>query len=237
MSDAGLSSKTDSGTARQAEGRFGARIGPMPPAVDQGLIAQLRTIPVACISDVMFRLASGGATLRPIGAAALCGTVITVRVPPGDNLLVHKAIELGRPGDVIVVDAGGDLTNAIIGERMVEVAIAKQLAGMVIHGAIRDADRLRSCGFPVFAAGITHRGPYKNGPGEINFPIALNGMVVMPGDVIVGDDDGLVCLPIADAEFLTMEARKKADQEAANPPTQGDRSWIDTSLRRIGYSC
>lgn len=206
----------------------------MPAVVDTKLLAALSAIPVACISDVMQRLVSGGASLRPIGAAALCGTAITVRVPPGDNLMVHKAIELARAGDVIVVDAAGDLTNAIVGERMVTVAQARGIAGFVIHGAIRDLDHLRGCGFPVFASGVTHRGPYKNGPGEINYPIAINGMVVMPGDAIVGDGDGLVCLPIQDAPALAVAARKKADAEAATPPTEGDRSWIDAKLRQLG---
>lgn len=205
----------------------------MPAAVDAGLLADLAGIPVACISDVMMRLVSGGAALRPVGAAALCGTAITVRVPPGDNLMVHKAIDMARPGDVVVVDAAGDLTNAIIGERMVTVAQAKGLAGFVIHGAIRDLDHLQSCGFPVFACGVTHRGPYKNGPGEINYPIAINGMVIMAGDVIVGDGDGLVCLPIADAPALALAGRKKADAEANTPPAEGDRSWIDATLRRL----
>lgn len=205
----------------------------MPAQVDPALLAALAQIPVACISDVMMRLASGGAHLRPVGATALCGTAVTVKVPPGDNLMVHKAIELARPGDVIVVDASGELTNAIIGERMVTVAIAKGIAGFVIHGAIRDLDQLRNCGFPVFAAGITHRGPYKNGPGEINFPIAINGMVIMPGDPVVGDGDGLVCLPILDAPTLAISARKKADSEANTPPADGDRSWIDATLRAL----
>lgn len=99
--------------------RFGCRVGPMPSALDATLVSALSAIPVACLSDVMMRLVSGGVGLRPVGVAALCGTAITVRVPPGDNLMVHKAIELARAGDVIVVDASGDLTNAIVGERMV----------------------------------------------------------------------------------------------------------------------
>ncbi len=222
-----------SGASGPAVLRFGCRIGPMPAPVDAGLLAELGTIPVACISDVMMRLVSGGVGLRPVGAAALCGTAITVRVPPGDNLMVHKAIELARAGDVIVVDAAGDLTNAIIGERMVTVAQAKGIAGFVIHGAIRDLDHLKTCGFPVFASGVTHRGPYKNGPGEINYPIAINGMVIMAGDVIVGDDDGLVCLPIRDAATLAIAARKKADGEANTPPAEADRSWIDAKLRQL----
>jgi RraA family protein len=215
------------------DSRFGCRIGPMPARVDEALLKSFATIPVACISDVMQRLVAGGADLRPVGAAALCGTAITVRVPPGDNLMVHKAIELARAGDVIVVDAGGDLTNAIIGERMVTVAAAKGIAGMVIFGAVRDVDHLRRCGFPVFAAGVTHRGPYKNGPGEINFPIAINGMVVMPGDVIVGDDDGFLCVPLRDAAGLAAAAQAKADKEASVAPADADRGWIDATLRKL----
>ena len=160
--------------------RFGCRIAPMPAPVDPALVDDFSSIPVACVSDVMMRLAAGGADLRPMGTADLCGTAVTVRVPPGDNLMVHKAIDLARAGDVIVVDAGGDLTNAIIGERMVTAAMAKGIAGFVIYGAVRDVAHLRTCGFPVFAAGVTHRGPYKNGPGELNFPIAVNGLVLRP---------------------------------------------------------
>lgn len=205
----------------------------MPAPVDPQLLAGFAQIPVASISDVMLRLAGGGANLLPVGTPSLCGTAVTVRVPPGDNLMVHKAIELARAGDVIVVDAGGDLTNAIIGERMVTVAEAKGIAGFVINGAVRDLAHLRRCALPVFAAGISHRGPYKNGPGEINYPIALNGMVVMPGDVIVGDDDGLVAVAIADAAAIAVAARAKADKEAGTPPTDSDRSWIDATLRKL----
>jgi RraA family protein len=219
-------------TARSS--RFGCRISSMPTPVDPALLADFSSIPVACISDVMMRLAAGGAVLRPMGTAELCGTAVTVRVPPGDNLMVHKAIDLARPGDVIVVDAGGDLTNAIIGERMVTAAMAKGIAGFVINGAIRDVAHLRTCGLPVFAAGVTHRGPYKNGPGELNFPIAINGLVIEAGDVIVGDDDGLVAVPISDARPIAFAARKKADHERDTPPTSGDKGWIDATLRKLG---
>jgi regulator of RNase E activity RraA len=205
----------------------------MPPQVDGALLAGFSGIPVACISDVMQRLVSGGAGLRPIGAASLCATALTVRVPPGDNLMVHKAIDLARPGDVIVVDAGGDLTNAIVGERMVTVAAARGVAGFVIFGAVRDVAYIRTCGFPVFAAGITHRGPYKNGPGEINYPIAINGIAITAGDLIVGDEDGLVGIPIADAPAICRAARRKADRERDNSPLEDDRGWIDAALRKL----
>jgi regulator of RNase E activity RraA len=219
--------------AKDRVSSFGCRIGPMPAAADGALLAALSDIPVACVSDVIQRLAAGGADIRPIGKAALCGAAVTVRVPPGDNLMVHKAIDLARPGDVIVVDSGGDLTNAKIGERMVIVAMEKRLAGFVIFGAVRDAAFLRTCPLPVFAAGITHRGPYKHGPGEINYPIGINGLVVAPGDVILGDDDGFVALPAADAPAIAAAARRKADYERDTPPTAGDKSYIDATLRKL----
>ena len=100
---------------------------------------------------------------------------MTVKTRPGDNLMIHKALQLAKPGDVIVVDGGGDLTNALIGEIMIGDAIQRGLGDMVIYGAVRDSAWIAERDFPVFAAGVTHRGPYKDGPGEINVPIAVEG--------------------------------------------------------------
>ena len=122
----------------------------------------------------------------------LAGPAFTVKTRPGDNLMIHKALDLADAGDVIVVDGGGDLTNALIGEMMVAHAQKRGIAGLVLNGSIRDYDAIHAGTYPVFAAGITHRGPYKDGPGEINVPIAIDGMVIEPGDLIVGDGDGLL---------------------------------------------
>ena len=135
-------------------------------------VGKFAAIPVANISDCMSRIPAGGPALRPMHRGrVLCGPALTVKARPGDNLMVHMALNLGVEGDVIVVDAGGDLTNAIIGERMLAYCIAKKFAGMVIYGAIRDYGWIRQQDFPVYACGITHRGPYKDGPGEINVPV------------------------------------------------------------------
>lgn len=159
-------------------------------------VEKFSTIPVANISDSTSRLSAGGAPLRPLHAGGvLCGPAVTVKSRPGDNLMTHMALNLAVAGDVIVVDAGGELSNAIIGERMLAYCIAKHFAGIVIHGAVRDIAWIRQQRFPVYACGVTHRGPYKDGPGEINTPVSLGGMVVQPGDLMVGDDDGLVCIP------------------------------------------
>ena len=202
-------------------------------------VEKFRGIPVANISYVMSRLTAGGARLRPMhDGTPLAGPALTVRTRPGDNLLVHKAIELAQPGDVIVVDAGGDLTNAIIGELMTSYATRRNLGGIVINGAIRDAGTIGRSSFPVYAAGVTHRGPYKDGPGEINAVIAIDGMTVEPGDLVLGDEDGLLVIPFDQLAAIytatqgkqDLEAKMMADIEAGTL----DQSWVDARLKALG---
>src|SRR3712207_1411976 len=165
----------------------GFRIVPRSRKVGPDVVARFRDLPVANISDSMSRMTAGGARLRPMHAGGvLAGPALTVKTRPGDNLMVHKAIGLAEPGDVVVVDAGGDLTNAIIGELMIAQIVKRGQGGIVINGAIRDSAAIRAGGYPVFAAGVTHRGPYKDGPGEINVPVAIDGMVIAPGDLEIG---------------------------------------------------
>ncbi|WP_198972544.1 RraA family protein [Xylophilus sp. ASV27] len=184
-------------------------------AVSVNWIEKFKRIPVANISDSMSRLSAGGPALRPMhSGGTLCGPALTVKTCPGDNLLTHMALNLGVEGDVIVVDANGDLTNAIVGERMLAYCIAKKFAGIIVNGAVRDYGWIRQHDFPVYAAGITHRGPYKNGPGEINVPIAIGGMVVAPGDLMVGDEDGLVCVPQAGVATIHEKAAAKFKHES-----------------------
>lgn len=219
---------------------IGLRILPRRRAVSLASARRFLDVPVANVSDCMARMFAGGARLRPMhrGGLRMAGPALTVRTRPGDNLMVHKALQIAQPGDVIVVDAGGDLTNAIIGEIMTGHAAQRGLGGFVIDGAIRDAGALREGDFPVFAAGVTHRGPYKDGPGEINVPIAIDGMVIEPGDLVIGDDDGMLGLPhdavdaLHDAarEKMRAEARMVADIRAG----RYDASWIDASLARLG---
>lgn len=207
--------------------------------VDAGTVAKFRELPVANISDNMSRMTSGGPSLRPIHKeGVLAGPAFTVKTRPGDNLMIHKAIDIADPGDVIVVDGGGDLTNSLIGELMASQAEKRGIAGIVIYGAIRDYDTLHAGTFPVFAAGVTHRGPYKDGPGEINVPIAIEGMVIAPGDLIVGDGDGIVCVPFeATEEVLKATQAKHAaeiKQLAAIKEGTVDRAWVDATLTRLG---
>lgn len=218
---------------------IGFRILPRRRAVAAADIEAFRALPVANVSDCMARLSGGGARLRPMHrGGTLAGPAFTVRTRPGDNLMVHKALDLAQPGDVVVVDAGGELSQAIIGELMLSHATERGLAGIVIHGAIRDSDFIRAGRFPVYAAGVTHRGPYKDGPGEINVPVALDGMVVEPGDLVLGDGDGVVCVPFDAVMGVLGAARAKqaaeAKQMAAIKAGTSDRAWVDETLRRLG---
>jgi len=220
---------------------IGFRILKRQRAVGTELARKFLDVPVANVSDCMSRMFAGGARLRPMHRQGrMAGPAFTVKTRPGDNLMIHKALWTAAPGDVIVVDGGGDLTNALVGEIMVGAAVRRGLAGIVIDGAIRDAQALREGDFPVFAAGVTHRGPYKDGPGEINVPVAIDGMVIEPGDLVIGDDDGLLCVPFDEAQRLydaavakmALEARTVADIAKGT----NDISWIDATLTRLGCS-
>lgn len=218
---------------------IGFRICPRERKVDAATVARFRSIPVANISDSMSRMTAAGVRLRPMHAGGvLCGPAITVKTRPGDNLMIHKALDLADAGDIIVVDGGGELTNALIGELMVAHAKARKLGGMILNGAIRDYDAIRADNFPVFAAGVTHRGPYKDGPGEINVPIAVNGMVIAPGDLMIGDGDGALCVPFDEADAIYKAAKSKNDAEAQQMAAiregRSDRSWVDATLKRLG---
>jgi len=216
---------------------IGFRILPMPVRPPGKLVRALAAMVTAHLSDNMNRMVAGGAALRPMHRGGkLCGPAFTVKVAPGDNLMVHKAIDTAAPGDVIVVDAGGETSYAIIGDIMSSHAEKRGVAGFVIYGAIRDSAEIGARRFPVYACGVTHRGPYKNGPGEINAPIALGGMVVHPGDIIVGDADGVVAVPLAHAAEVLALAKAQLAKETATLKAiaagKADRRWVDEALRQ-----
>ena len=218
---------------------IGFRINPRERAVDAATAAAFRALPVANVSDSMGRMTGAGASIRPMHAGgAMAGAALTVKTRPGDNLMTHAALDRARPGDVIVVDGGGDLTNALMGELMLMQAIKRGVAGVVINGAVRDLGWIRAGRFPVFAAGVTHRGPYRDGPGEINTRVAFAGMVIEPGDLIIGDEDGVTCVPYAQTAAVLAATRAKLAGEdkmkAAIEAGTLDRAWVDEALRKLG---
>ena len=200
---------------------------------DPAVIAALREIPVAALSDNMHRNI-GTVGLRPYhrpGAQTMAGTAVTARSRGGDNLTYLRALEFCRPGDVLVIDCGGDLSNAVVGGILSFYAAHIGVAGVVVDGAIRDVAEIREREFPVYARGVTHRGPYKDGPGEINVPISVGGMVVNPGDIVVGDQDGLLAIPQDGVQQLIEKALAHLETEAqtirAMKEGRWDRSFID----------
>ncbi len=207
------------------------------PATDAALLEALRGVATSLLSDNMARLSG------TVGLAAyhrpkpMAGTAVTVRTRAGDNLAIHRAFDFCRPGDVLVVDGGGDLIQALIGEIMATYAESLGVQGMVIDGAIRDVGSIRARDFPVYARGVTHRGPYKNGPGEINVPVVVGGMAVQPGDIVVGDEDGVLAIPPGQVAQVLEQARAQGEREAATlrAIAEGrlDRSWIERHERRM----
>ncbi|MGM0792501.1 MULTISPECIES: RraA family protein [Bacillus] len=218
---------------------IGFRVLPIKNRVSKEIIEQYRSVVTPHISDNLNRMHAIGAKLRPYHKKGkLIGTAVTVKTRPGDNLLVHKAIDLAEPGDVIVVDAGGDTTNAIVGEIMLRIAKRNGITGFIIDGAIRDTKAFAEGDFPVYAVGVTHRGPYKDGPGEINVPISIDGMCVNPGDLVIGDEDGIAVIPQENAEELLykVKAQEVKESEIFESIENGtiDRSWIDETLQKRG---
>jgi RraA family protein len=197
----------------------------------------LRELAVSLLSDNLARV-SGTTGLRPYHRPKpMAGTAVTVRTRGGDNLAIHRAFDYCRPGDVLVIDGAGELTQALMGDIMASYVESLGVQGLVIDGAIRDVGALSQRDFPVYARGVTHRGPYKNGPGEINVPVTVGGMVVHPGDIIVGDEDGVLAIAPADVEAVIEGARKQAAKEAAalQSIAEGrfDRSWVAPQRDRM----
>lgn len=206
---------------------------------DRALVERFRDMPVANIDDNMGRIAAVDNSIEPIGKGQLLGTAFTIRVPQGDNLMFHAAMDLAKPGDVIVIDAGGFTDRAIFGELMATYCKSRGIAGIVCDGAIRDRGGLAAMeNFPVYAKGVTPNGPYKNGPGEINVPVVIGGKVVHPGDIIVGDDDGVIIIDPAIAEEIadaTLAVEKKEADIMKHIVEEGTyiRPWVDGLLETI----
>jgi RraA family protein len=186
-----------------------------PDQVADDLLDAYSDVPSSIISDNLDRLPGAVGILPYHRGERIIGTAFTVRTRAGDNLAIHEALKHARPGDIMVVDGGGDVTQALIGEIIAHKAIAIGLAGFVIDGAIRDVETIRQMDFPVYAKAVTHRGPYKSGPGFLNIPVAIGGSVVQPGDLIVGDSDGIVSLSPQSAREILPAVRAKMADEAA----------------------
>lgn len=206
---------------------------------DARLIKLFEGMPVANIDDNMGRILAIDSNIVPMGTGQLLGAAFTVRVPQGDNLMLHAAMDLAAPGDVIVIDAGGFSNRAILGELMASYCKSRGIRGIVCDGAVRDSRALAEMeDFPVYACGVTPNGPYKNGPGEIGVPVVIGGKVVNPGDIIVGDEDGVLAIDPAIAEELAAATVKLQDKEREIMDgilESGSylRPWVEEKLKEL----
>ncbi|KQU86790.1 dimethylmenaquinone methyltransferase [Variovorax sp. Root318D1] len=215
------------------------RKNPSAPQVAPEIIAALHDIPVAALSDNMHRNI-GSVGLQPYhrpGHKTMAGTAVTVKTRGGDNFTMMRAFEFCRPGDVLVIDAGGDVTNAVIGGILSFYAATIGTVGVVLDGAIRDVAEIRERDFPVYARGVNHRGPYKDGPGEINVPVSVGGMVVNPGDIVVGDQDGLMAFTRDEAELLIEKAHAHLATEARTIQAMKEGRWDRSFLDALEARC
>jgi regulator of RNase E activity RraA len=208
---------------------------------DPDIVAGFGEFETPAASDLMNRLYTMRTEIHGLTDPDLriLGPACTVKVYPGDNLMVHKSLDVARPGDVIVVDAGASTMNAVLGDLVSTKARHRGVAGFVVDGLIRDLPAIRALGdFPVYARGVTPIGPLHRGPGEINHPICCGGIVIHPGDVVMGDLNGVVVIPLAIAGSVLASLRSKAASEAdyTAAVARGDFSndWVDKFLAESG---
>lgn len=199
----------------------------------QELLDGFAGIPAANIADTMGRSCAMNPRIRLMSGArgTMVGPALTVKARAGDNLFIHQALDMSQPGDIIVVSNDEDQTRSLMGEIMFTYAqYQRRLGGLVLDGPVRDSDALKEMSLPVYATGSTPGGPYKEGPGEINVPIACGGISVNPGDIIVADHDGIIVIPLKDAADVLQAAKKYHEQDAAKVEAAkngtSNRAWV-----------
>lgn len=228
-------------------GNQGFRIYTKVRRPDRKLVEKFNGIPVANIADNMGRLSCMDSGIVTLNNVKMVGTAITVKAPMGDNLMFHKAMDLAEPGDIIVVDGEGCMNHSLCGEIMMRYAIRRGIIGFVVDGCVRDMDAIKEINFGVYARGVQPKGPFKNGPGEINVPISVGGQVVHPGDIMCCDLDGIVVIRQEDAEELYEKAMAqiKSEHDKLEKISKDNlkKPWIDKELSEGGceivddYSC
>ncbi|MGV2291822.1 RraA family protein [Trinickia sp. YCB016] len=215
----------------------GLRIKPRAEGLSERQREAFAGLPVAALSDCIGRCTGTMHLVPRHGDAPLVGNAVTVRTRPGDNLMIHKAFDVLQAGDVLVVDGGGACDNALVGDLMMQMAQRRGVAGFVIDGSVRDVVAFRKAGFPCYSRGVTHRGPYKDGPGEINTVVTIDGMVVFPGDLIVADADGVLAIRADDAADVLERAIRHVDKERAFSEAVANdavnRAWVDARIASL----
>lgn len=204
---------------------------------EREVVEGLKAFDTPAISDLMNRLYTMSSGIRNLtdGQLQLVGPACTVKVYPGDNLMVHKALDIAQPGDVVVVDTSGSTMTAVLGDLISTKARHRGIAGFLVDGLVRDLPGIRALGdFPVFARGTTPIGPLHRGPGEINYSVSAGSIVVSPADIIVGDLNGVVVVPKEIAPELLgrlqSQAASEAGYTAAVARGEFSNAWVDQVL-------
>lgn len=213
----------------------GFRIRKTIPRTNENMLGRYREFETPDISDLCNRMYAMSKDIKNlVNGDKIVGTACTVKTFPGDNLMIHKALDIANPGDIIVVDTSGSTTNAVIGDLVAAKAKHRGIQGFVIDGLIRDLPEIKNVDLPIFAKGVTPVGPLHRGPGEINFPVSCGGIVVNSGDIIVADETGIVVVRQDFAEdILTRLDEQKAGLAAyVESVKRGDFSnaWVDQLL-------
>lgn len=211
---------------------------PVPP----GALENSAGISAAVLADCMNCLygMDGGIHSVTTLPRSVVGTACTVRLPPGDNLFVHVALEVALPGSVLVIDAAGDLRTAVVGSAVASKAAQRGIVGVVVDGVVRDIDGIREVGIPVFARGTVAQGPFHRGPGEVNYPVQCGGIVVNAGDLVVADASGVTVVPFESVETVLTAAQAFSRRDAAYSEKlrrgEFDTGWVAAQLRLEGLS-
>ena len=200
---------------------------------DPALIKSYREIPSSNIGDCVRKMYCMFGGIRSYNRKKLAGPAFTVKVPAGDNLLAQMALDYAKPGDIIVIDGAGYTDRALVGGMMLAYAEERGLGGFAVNGAVRDLDDIDGSELPVFALASTPLGPYREGPGELNVPVVCGGQVVMPGDILVGDSDGLVVIPRLDAPDLLDAVRANLAMEQDEMRRMKEGTYAEEQHRDI----
>ncbi|WP_198961970.1 hypothetical protein [Pseudonocardia sp. MH-G8] len=204
-----------------------------PPEAPADAVAALAGFPTAAISDGLGRVGGAPGLRAWSKVTAMAGPALTVHTRPGDNLAVHKALDVAEPGDVLVIAGGGDRERALVGGLAGHYAVQRGIVGIVLDGAVRDLDELHALPIPVFALDVSHQGPYKDGPGVIGGPVAVRGTSVDTGDVVVADQDGVVFVPRHRTAEAIEGARQITENEARSMGAIQSGSWTRPFVEAI----
>jgi len=219
-------------------GRPGFRVHPEWPRPEEALLASFGIASSAQVADCMSRLGAMDAGIKPVWPSPrIIGAAVTAWCHSGDNLMIHKALSLAQPNDILIVNTQGNVNNSGFGELLASSAVKASVRGVIVDGTVRDAEALEALALPVYSRGLSPNGCNKDGPGEVGAIVACGGVAVRPGDIIIADRDGVTVVPFEDAAEVSKLAAAQIDREEKRKAEIENgvlvRPEIDEALRRL----